>query len=281
MKVNLDETKNILLTSNSIKEEVMNILQDITNIEEHKSYFEISLPIFLDDSYRISLYLDKKQNIIYNNLYTVLEKSICENLGKQKDVVKDFLLNDKEFSEIKETLLNFGIDSKSLTLEYKLKDEDVAKQILIYSEMIKKYYNNLYNIILYRFETNKNKKHIYYDSFRKIIEEFKGKNKFKEVKYNGISDTPIYSNENITIAASKDFDTLAQFYIDLEDIGYAFKDKKSFIFCNNYKINSTKSNFLKKKMEKKNINIVALGNIKSKNELKEKIEINLKIDKEK
>ncbi len=279
MKINLNESKKIL-NSNTIKEEIINILQDITDIEEYKSYFEISLPIFLDDSYRISLYLDKKQNIIYNNLYTVLENSICEKLGKQKDVVKDFLLNDKEFSEIKETLLNFGIDSKSLTLDYKIKDENIAREILIYSEMIKKYYNNLYNIILYRFESNKNKKHIYYNSFEKIIKEFKGKNKFEEVKYEGISGSPIYSNENITIAASKDFDTLAQFYIDLEDVGYAFKNKESFIFCNNYKINSTKSDFLKKKIEKKNINIVALGNIKNENELKEKIEVNLKINKE-
>ncbi|MBM6876219.1 hypothetical protein, partial [Fusobacterium mortiferum] len=128
MKANLD------LTNIDIKKQIINIFEDITDIEEHRSYLEISLPIFLDDSYRINLYLDKKQNILYNNLYTVLENSICEKLGKQRDIVKEYLYNEKEFSEIKNTLLKFGINSNSLTLEYKLDEEDIAKQILIYSE---------------------------------------------------------------------------------------------------------------------------------------------------
>lgn len=271
MKANLD------LTNIDIKKQIINIFEDITDIEEHRSYLEISLPIFLDDSYRINLYLDKKQNILYNNLYTVLENSICEKLGKQRDIVKEYLYNEKEFSEIKNTLLKFGINSNSLTLEYKLDEEDIAKQILIYSEMVKKYYNNLYNIILYRLTSSKHKKHIYYNSFEKIIEEFKGKKSFKKINYEGISGTPIYSNESMTVAASKDFDALTQFYIDLEETTKFFKGKKGIVFCNNYKENHKKTKVLKNKIENKNIQLVFFEDMNDENELRKKIKDNLKI----
>lgn len=274
MKTNLD--KNISLTNKDIKKQIMNIFEDIIDVEEYRNYFEISLPIFLDDSYRINLYLDKKQNILYNNLYTVLENSICEKLGKQRDIVKEYICNEKEFPEIKETLLEFGINSNSLTLEYKLDKEDIAKQILIYSEMVKKYYNNLYNVILYRFASSKNKKHIYYNSFEKIIKEFKGGRSFKKVDYEGISGSPIYSNESMTVAASKDFDALAQFYIDLEEATKYFKGKKGILFCNNYKQNHKKTKVLKNKIEKKNIQLVFFESIDDEDELREKIEDNLK-----
>lgn len=280
MKINLDKNKSILeKSSNDIKQEIISILQEITTVEEYKSYFEISLPLFLDDSYRVSLYLDKKRNILYNNLYIVLENSICEKLGKQKNIVKDFLNNDKEFLEIKQTLLQFGINYKNLTLDYKINlEEDITEQILIYSEMIKKYYNNLYNIILYRFESKKNKKHIYYESFDKIITEFKGLNKFEKIEYSGISGSPIYSNNNITVAASKDFEALTRFYVDLEDLEDVFKDKKGILFCNNYNETNSKSIYLKKKIEKKSIKLVTFKEMEDEKKLKEEIENNLKID---
>ncbi len=280
MKINLDKNKSILeKSSNDIKQEIISILQEITTVEEYKSYFEISLPLFLDDSYRVSLYLDKKRNILYNNLYIVLENSICEKLGKQKNIVKDFLNNDKEFLEIKQTLLQFGINYKNLTLDYKINlEEDITEQILIYSEMIKKYYNNLYNIILYRFESKKNKKHIYYESFDKIITEFKGLNKFEKIEYTGISGSPIYSNNNITVAASKDFEALTRFYVDLEDLEDVFKDKKGILFCNNYNETNSKSIYLKKKIEKKSIKLVTFKEMEDEKKLKEEIENNLKID---
>lgn len=260
----------------SLKKEIMDILEDIITVEEHKNYLEISLPIFLDNSFRINLFLDKEHQILYNNLYVTLENSICRKLKKEKNIIKDFLNNEKEFPEIRKTLIEFGIDSDSLTLDYKIKDKtNLAKEILTYSELIKKYYNNIYNIVLYRFGTNKEKKQIYYENFSKIIKEFKGKNKFEEIEYSGLSGTPIFSNKNITVAASKDFDTLTQFYIDLEDIGDVFKNKKGFIFCNNYKKNSAKANFLKKKIEKKKINIVTFVNIKTEKELRKEIENNL------
>lgn len=270
MKAKLD------LTNKDIKKQIIDIFEDITDIEEHRSYLEISLPIFLDDSYRINLYLDKKQNILYNNLYTVLENSICEKLGKQRDIVKEYLFDKKEFLEIKETLLKFGINSNSLTLEYKLNEENIAKQILIYSEMVKKYYNNLYNIILYRLTSSKHKKHIYYSSFEKIIEEFKGKRSFKKVEYEGISGSPIYSNESMTVAASKDFDALAQFYIDLEETTKFFEGKKGILFCNNYKENHKKTKVLRNKIENKNIQLVFFEGVNDENELRKKIEDNLK-----
>lgn len=280
MKINLDKNKSILeKSSNDIKQEIISILQEITTVEEYKSYFEISLPLFLDDSYRVSLYLDKKRNILYNNLYIVLENSICEKLGKQKNIIKDFLNNDKEFLEIKQTLLQFGINYKNLTLDYKINlEEDITEQILIYSEMIKKYYNNLYNIILYRFESKKNKKHIYYESFDKIITEFKGLNKFTKIEYTGLSGSPIYSNNNITVAASKDFEALTRFYVDLEDLEDVFKDKKGILFCNNYNETNNKSIYLKKKIEKKSIKLVTFKEMEDEKKLKEEIENNLKID---
>ena len=172
-----------LTKSEVLKKKIINIFEAVTTVEEYKSYFEISLPIFLDNSFRINLFLDKNKNVLYNNLYTVLEKSISNTLGKHRNIIKEFLENEKEFSEIKETLLDFGINSRSLTLEYRIKDnEDEIEQILIYSEMIKKYYNNLYNIILYRLESNKNKKYIYYENFSKIITEFRSFNSTR--KYN-------------------------------------------------------------------------------------------------
>ena len=275
MKFKNDST---LTKSKVLKKQIINIFETVTTVEEYKSYFEISLPIYLDNSFRINLFLDKNRNVLYNNLYTVLENSISKTLGKHKNIIKEFLENEKEFSEIKETLLDFGIDSQSLTLEYRIKDnEDEIEQILIYSEMIKKYYNNLYNIILYRLESNKNKKYIYYENFSKIITEFRGRNKFEKIEHNGVSNSPIYSNQNTVVAASKDFDALAQFYIDLEDLGDLFKNKKGILFCNNYKEND-KTTLLKDKIKKRNIDIVALENGKDKDKLREEIKNNLKIN---
>jgi|GEM_PF-5968251 len=243
-----------------LREKIINKLSNLTEVTFKQNRYEISLPIFLDNSYKMSVFLSKieKTYILYNNLYVSLEESVLKNIKRKDpiDIRKNYLENDNEFKEIKMILTNYGVDCKKLSLNYTVKNSNnLEEEILIYSEFIKKYYNNIYNILLSRFSTSEERKDIYYENFSKVIKGYTGKNKFNKVAYSGFSESPIYTSKKIIVAASKDFNTLTKFYIDLEDLPEEVKGKKGLLIYAKSK-KSEKVENLEQKLKNKNFKLI-------------------------
>lgn len=208
----------------SLKSKISKILTEMTEVVKEKNYYEISLPMLLDNSYQVSLFLQEiheNEYILYNNLYIPLEMSLKEIL-KDKKFEKfgdTFLKNPEEFKEIKEILKQFGIDSDKITLDYEIKNiENIHEEVLEYGEFIKKYYNTVYANLLERFAKKTEKKEIYYESFEKVLKTYSGRSKFSELKYNGLSKSPIYENNENLVATTRNLNSLTKFYVDLEDL---------------------------------------------------------------
>ena len=56
----------------SLKSKISKILTEMTEVVKEKNYYEISLPMLLDNSYQVSLFLQEiheNEYILYNNLY--------------------------------------------------------------------------------------------------------------------------------------------------------------------------------------------------------------------
>lgn len=259
-----------------LKEKIINKLSNLTEIAFERNRYEISLPIFLDNSYKISIFLSKigKTYILYNNLYVSLEESISKNIKRKEpiDVRKSYLENEDEFKEMKTILKNNKVDTGTLSLNYVIDSLDnIEEEVLIYSEFVKKYYNNIYNVLLSRLGTSKERKDAYYKNFSQIIKNYKGKNKFSEVQYNGLSGSPIYLNEKMVVTASKDFESLTKLYIDLEDLPEETRGKKGLLIYAKGK-KSEKVENLEQKLKNKNFKLIFFKGEKDTDTLKKTID---------
>lgn len=260
----------------ALKDEILNILTGMLDIRKEMNYYEISLPMLLDNSHQVNMFLQelqKNEYILYNNLYIPLEMSLKEDLKGKKigRISEKYLKNPKEFKEIKDTLEQFGINTNKITLEYKIKNlEKLHEEVLEYGEFIKRYYNIVYNILLEKYTKKPERKRVYYKNFVKVLNTYSGKNKFDELNYEGLSGSPVYQNKNSLITSSRDFPTLTKFYIDLEDLASNINYKKGIlIYKATQKRESLKS--LELKFNKKNFKIVFTGS-DTENEIKKIID---------
>ena len=264
--------KNIL----SLKEKILEILDNMTEIIKEKTYYEISLPMLLDNSYQIVIFLQKINNneyLLYNNLYIPIEMSLKEHLTSKKieNFGENILKNSSEFKEIKDALKKFGINISKITLDYKTNNKNkLEEEILIYADFVKKYYNTIYTCCLERYGKKSEKKDGYYKNFETVIETYTQKNKFNKLNREGLSNVPVYENNKKLVTTSKDPDSLTKFYIDLEDI-LASNTYVGGVLLYKGKIKSESIKLLEKKYSKKKFKIIMFSN-NNKENLKEIID---------
>lgn len=238
-----------------IEKDLRNYYKNMLSIDSKSNFIEIKLPVFLDDSTQCSLFISKKaegKTVISSSLYYSLENSIYEKINTRKNILTEYLLNPKEFESLKTSLINIGINSNSTALEYDVKDlKNIYKEIILYVEITKSFYNNIYHLLINRLSKTHERYNIFYKNFSNIMISVKEKIKLSEYSENKISTSPIYINDFIIISAGKDLDGLAKLYIDTTRlINNNTKDKKGIIFIEGEHSDNTKMETLYNDFEK-------------------------------
>ncbi|WP_298065325.1 hypothetical protein [uncultured Cetobacterium sp.] len=254
-----------------IDNELKSFYLELIEIKDTSSSKEIYLPIFLDDMVLFSLFLVKKEDkiILSTNLLSELEYTFQEKISSKNDFRKKYIKNKEEFKEIKEALKQFKINVESDFLEYIIEniidEKEIAKEIICYSERIKKYYNNIYHNLIERYlnKDKKEKNKFFYESFKEAMDKINEISNIQRYK-NTISNNPIYTNEQKIIAAAKDLDSLARLYIDIAEID-DINEKKGLLYLDYKKGNEDKIEVLKNKFEKLNFLIKQKEKITSDN----------------
>lgn len=236
------ETRNKLITEIKIalEKEFINYYTDLMQIEFNGNSAEILLPVFLDDCTQLNIFLLFKTDeiILSSNLLYALDQSIVEETKYGKNILKDFIINKKEYSELKSAFKKKGINTDSISLEYIKKIDnnfEIFKEIIIYSELSKSFYNNLYHSLINRLSKPHEKHNIFYNNFNNIVTNVTKKVKLTRYEEKTISKNPIYTGENIILSASKDFDSLGLLYMDLLDIKEKSNKNKALIFIESEK----------------------------------------------
>ena len=227
---------------NMILEKLNEFYSSYSSIKEKRNILEIKPPLFLDDFNQMTIFISKNQTKInfYTNLMAELEVSLFEKLIdkslkdnsekafkesilskniKKQNIIKNYLLNKKEFVELKNNLSNFGIDSNSISLEYTVKNnEKLVEELALYSELLKVFYNNIYHILIEKLSNTFEKNNIFFKNFNKIFEKINNEKMLKEYKKNKISTNPIFYDNKKVLTAAKDFEGLTKLYMDITRI---------------------------------------------------------------
>lgn len=227
---------------NMILEKLNEFYSSYSSIKEKRNILEIKPPLFLDDFNQMTIFISKNQTKInfYTNLMAELEVSLFEKLIdkslkdnsekvfkesilskniKKQNIIKNYLLNKKEFVELKNNLSNFGIDSNSISLEYTVKNnEKLVEELALYSELLKVFYNNIYHILIEKLSNTFEKNNIFFKNFNKIFEKINNEKMLKEYKKNKISTNPIFYDDKKVLTAAKDFEGLTKLYMDITRI---------------------------------------------------------------
>lgn len=228
MKFNLEKT-------------FLNYYQELMHINFKGNTLEILLPTFLDDTAQINLYVTFKSEeiVLSSNLIYSLEKSLYEKTQYDKNILKDFIMKKSEYIELKTALKKEGVNPDSLTLECIKKSNEelnIFESIIIYSELSKAFYNNLYHSLINRLSKPHEKHNIFYNNFNKIVKTVTEKVKLTKYEEKTVSTNPIYTGNNIILSASKDFDSLGLLYIDLLTIKEkAKKNQTTLVFVESEK----------------------------------------------
>lgn len=227
---------------NMILEKLNEFYSSYSSIKEKRNILEIKPPLFLDDFNQMTIFISKNQTKInfYTNLMAELEVSLFEKLIdkslkdnsekvfkesilskniKKQNIIKNYLLNKKEFVELKNNLSNFGIDSNSISLEYTVKNnEKLVEELALYSELLKVFYNNVYHVLIEKLSNTFEKNNIFFKNFNKIFEKINNEKMLKEYKKNKISTNPIFYDDKKVLTAAKDFEGLTKLYMDITRI---------------------------------------------------------------
>lgn len=227
---------------NMILEKLNEFYSSYSSIKEKRNILEIKPPLFLDDFNQMTIFISKNQTKInfYTNLMAELEVSLFEKLIdkslkdnsekvfkesilskniKKQNIIKNYLLNKKEFVELKNNLSNFGIDSNSISLEYTVKNnEKLVEELALYSELLKVFYNNIYHVLIEKLSNTFEKNNIFFKNFNKIFEKINNEKMLKEYKKNKISTNPIFYDDKKVLTAAKDFEGLTKLYMDITRI---------------------------------------------------------------
>lgn len=259
---------------NELEKQLKEFYAKAVKITEHSSYTELYLPIYLDDMVMFSLFIVKnKENkvVLSTNLLSELEYSLHKRIRIIKTTIKKkYHFNQQEFVEIKKVLKEENINIESDILEYVVKsDKELYKEIICYSEKVKIYYNNLYNILSERYLKDKKDKssRTYYQQFKDVIKEVNKKIKLDTYK-NIISTNPIYLKDEKIITAAKSLDGLAKLYMDIKLIDKK-RDSKGLLYLEEASENKNKIKEISKEFEKINFKIISSKEVIKEKTLKE------------
>lgn len=261
---------------NELEIKLKEFYSNLIRVKVEKNYTELYLPIYLDDTVIFSLFISKNiknEIVLSTNLLSELEYTLHKKREIKINIRKNYYQNNDEFSEIKKALIEEKIKVDSDILEYIVKDSDeknLYKEIICYSEKVKSYYNNLYNILLYRYakETKSNTKKTYYQQFKDVMKEINKNLKLDEHKKT-ISTYPIYTSNEKIITAAKDLDSLAKLYFDINLMDK--REKKGLLYLGEQKGNQVKIKEMEKEFERINFRIISSKEI-SKDKISKEIE---------
>lgn len=170
-----------------LKEKLTNLINnDFSNlffIEERKDEFIFYTPLFLNDGNPIYFYLEKRENkiIFSNDMYKYIETSI-KKVQKNKNIIKEYFLNEKNFEKLINTLKKEGINH-SLLMEKEInEDDDLREEIGKYLFIISKYYNYIYDYCVIYSKDKEAKEREFKIAIDNFVNEFNKLSKKKIIK---------------------------------------------------------------------------------------------------
>lgn len=259
---------------NELEKQLQEFYIKSVKLKKYNSYVELYLPIYLDDMVMFSLFIIKNKNnkiILSTNLLSELEYSLHKRIGRIKTTIKDkYHYNKNEFIEIKNALKEEKINIESDILEYIVQNEkELYKEVICYSEKVKIYYNNLYNILSERYLKEKRNKtsKTYYQQFKDVMKEVKKSIQLDTYK-NIISTNPIYLKDEKIITAARGLESLAKLYVDIKLIDKK-KNSKGLLYLEETEESKKKIVEISKEFERINFKIISSKEVIKDKTLKE------------
>lgn len=256
---------NLSMLKKQLRNEILNYYTEMLEIVDKNNVLEVSLPVFLDDSTQCLIFLSKNKNgyLLSSNLYYSLEESILTKVITKKSIIRDYLKNPKEFKELKDALIENGIKADKLNLEYVINDpKNLLRELIIYSELTKSFYNSLYHQLIKRLVKTHDSYNVFYKNFSNIISKISHSFDLAEYSEDRVSTNPIYKNESIIISAGKDkdIDGLAKLFVDI-NILRSSKKVKGILFIEGEQKENSKIHNMYKQFEKMGFKIKELNRI--------------------
>lgn len=252
-------------------EEIKSIIQERFNEtialnSVSRNVYTLRLPLFLltGDEITISITLKRDSLILTNGMYKNIEKEISKHTSV-KDVLKDYILNEKRFkASIDVNLVEQGIEH-SLNLKKiinnfnGLEKMDLTNIILQYAFTIVQHYGYIYHYALLHAKEHQ-KKSAFKEAMINFVKNFSDEYKIKDYENkNIVYPHEYYNSGKFVFSGVRSKNALHEVIEDISDLiseGDANEGAILLDFTKNKNLNKTYLNKIEKRLKKRNISYI-------------------------